>query len=286
MNPLIHSIQARLRNISKAQGQSHQLTLIRYFQERLLFRLSVYPYKSHFFLKGGVLIYAIDREASRPTLDLDLLGHHLDSNQAELKSIFQEICRISCSEDGVVFKPDSLHTNEIVKEGRYSGTRIKLDAQLGKIAQKLQIDIGFGDSVIPGPVSLLYPTILEMPQPNILAYTVESLLAEKFEAMIDLSESNSRMKDFYDLYKILSVQKFDHSTLEKAIAETFRKRMTDIKSNHPLFSLSFATAPARVTQWKAFLAKTNLDPSISFVDVMETIRTTLLPIYEHLKRSK
>ncbi len=184
MKSSVKSIQAKLRIVSKASNKSHQLTITRYFQERFLYRLSRSSFKDHFFLKGGVLIYALEGQASRPTLDLDLLAHQTEANLEEIKSIFQKICEVEYSADSVSFDATSMTTSEIVKEGNYSGVRVKVMAHLGNIRQWMQIDIGFGDIVVPGPVTLRFPTLLEMDSPEIQAYSVESLLAEKFEAML------------------------------------------------------------------------------------------------------
>jgi len=132
-----------------------------------------------------------------------------------------------------------------VKEGKYSGIRVKVPVSLGNINQRMQIDIGFGDSIFPAPVEMNYPTILDMEEPNIFAYSVESLVAEKFEAMIDLSEANSRMKDFYDIFRILQSDRCNKDHLNPAIATTIKRRQTPISENHPLFTEAFANDEMR-----------------------------------------
>ncbi len=226
MSSRAESIKAKLKNVSKEWNKNHQLTLIRYFQERFLYRLSVSEYQKNFFLKGGVLIYAIERETSRPTLDLDLLARKVEADQEKMRKIFQEICSISCEEDGVSFDPDSIETLEIAKEGNYSGIRAKVSATLGNIKQRIQIDTGFGDIVIPGPVKMTFPTLIGLPNPELLAYSIESLIAEKFEAMISLADFNSRMKDFYDVYRILTRGNYNEEVLHEAITNTIRRRST------------------------------------------------------------
>jgi predicted nucleotidyltransferase component of viral defense system len=206
MKNSVTSIQARLRNLAQVDGKNYQLILIRYFQERLIYRLSVSNYIDNFCLKGGTLLYALEQEKSRPTLDIDFLGLKMSPEQSHLKEVFSEICQKDDDQDGVIFNLDSLVTSEISKEGKYSGVRIKVEALLGTMRQTLQIDIGFGDIVTPRPIFMVYPTLLLMNQPHIWAYSIESVIAEKFEAMIDLAETNSRMKDFYDVFHLLKAQ--------------------------------------------------------------------------------
>lgn len=273
----------QLRNISKEGNKNHQLTVTRYFQERLLFRLSKSSFKDRFFLKGGVLIYALEGEASRPTLDLDLLGQKMEADRDKVKKTFQKVCAIEYVEDGVTFDTESLEASEIVKEGNYSGIRIKVMAFLGNTRQWMQVDIGFGDVVVPGPVNISFPTLLEMAAPELLAYSTESLIAEKFEAMISLAEFNSRMKDFYDVYRILRTGNYDEKVLHKAIAETIAHRKTTLSDNHAIFSTRFKEDEPRNKQWQAFLQRANLDDGIRFSEVMDLIKIELKPIYDQLK---
>jgi hypothetical protein len=153
-------------------------------------------YSRHFCLKGGALLYALEREKSRPTLDIDLLGIQLSNDASSLTNAFYEVCSVPYPDDGIVFDLSTLATSEITKEGSYSGIRVKIAVQLGNIRQVMQVDIGFGDVITAGPVSMEYPTLLAMAPPKVQAYSVETVIAEKFEAMIDLAEMNSRMKDF------------------------------------------------------------------------------------------
>lgn len=280
---IAQSIQAKLKQLSQAKNRNHQQTLTRYFQERLLFRLSVSKYKNNFFLKGGALIYALEKEVSRPTLDLDLLAKKIKSDTKIVQEIFKTVCSITFPEDGVLFDAEKIEASEIVKDGRYSGIRVKLTASLGQIKQRMQIDIGFGDVIVPAPVEMNYPTLLEMEIPVIYAYSVESLISEKFEAMIDLSELNSRMKDFYDVFRILQKGDFDKDNLQIAITQTCKNRGTILPENHPLFTKEFAGDNTRNIQWKAFLKKANLDQSISFEEVMDLIGKELKPIYKEIQ---
>lgn len=280
MKNLILSIQGKLRQLAQIDGKNFQLILIRYFQERLIYRLSISHYRENFCLKGGTLLYALEQEKSRPTLDIDLLGLKMSAEHAHLIKVFIEICEKNDEQDGVIFNTNSLIATEITKEGKYSGVRLKVEAQLGNIRQNLQIDIGFGDIIIPKPMLMVYPTLLEMNEPHIWAYSIESVIAEKFEAMIDLAETNSRMKDFYDVFQLLQSGNIQEDNLNEAIVQTFRRRQTQFIDAHPLFNNTFSRDEKRNQQWLAFLRKTKLDETIDFQEVMQVIKTNLLPIYE------
>lgn len=198
------SIKMKLKSYSKANSKIHQNTLVKFFQERFLYRLSKSDYQENFLLKGGALAYTISREETRHTRDIDFLLTKLKAETEALMKIFSEIAKID-GDDAVVFTPDSIKVETITKEGNYTGTRINIKAKLDNIRQLIQIDIGVGDYVTPGSQEVIYPTILEeLEAPILFAYSTETLIAEKFNAMIDLGVYNSRMKDFYDVCKFIS----------------------------------------------------------------------------------
>jgi predicted nucleotidyltransferase component of viral defense system len=175
-----------------------------------------------------------------------------------------------------------LITSEISKDAQYSGVRVKIEAYLGSIRQILQIDIGFGDIVTPRPIFMVYPTLLDMNMPHIWAYSIETVIAEKFEAMIDLAETNSRMKDFYDVFHLLKSPNLDINILKEAIIQTFQRRQTSYQNLHPLFNIEFAIDAKRIIQWSAFLRKSKLNETIDFQEVMKSIKEHLLPIYKEV----
>jgi predicted nucleotidyltransferase component of viral defense system len=164
-----------------------------------------------------------------------------------------------------------------MEQRRYAGLQIKIPASLGTMRQTMKIDIGFGDVVTPSPSMMTYPTLLDMDAPEIKAYSPETVIAEKFEAMIDLAESNSRMKDFYDVYQLLSKHLFDAEVLQMAVKQTFENRKTVLKRNHPLFDSSFADNPDRNQLWERFIQRSKLDESVSFQEAMRVIRVFLIP---------
>lgn len=277
MSISIPSLQDKLRNIAKSTGKDFQLILTRYFQERLLFRLSQSVHNEHFCLKGGALLYAFERETSRPTLDLDLLSLKIRMDKARFADIFREICKISFPDDGVQFDAEKIGVAEIMEQRRYAGLQIKIPVSLGNMKQLMKIDIGFGDVVTPPPAKMTYPTLLDMAAPEIKAYSPETVIAEKFEAMIDLAESNSRMKDFYDVYQLLSQKRYDPDTLKLAVVQTFQNRQTVLKPSHPLFAPDFVQDPSRKQLWAFFLKRTKLDESLGFEAVVGLISEILKP---------
>jgi hypothetical protein len=189
---------------------------------------------------------------------------------------------MNVSDDAVTFDIDSIEAGEIAGQDEYSGIRLFINAFLDTINQRLQIDVGFGDIVTPAPVELSYPTLLpDSEAPVIKAYSLETVVAEKFEAMIDLSTANSRMKDFYDVYQILITRKLNGEILDAAIRETFRNRNTHYSSDHALFSASFTDNAARIRQWKAFLSKNHLDTNLEFSSVVDEILHSLSGIISH-----
>jgi predicted nucleotidyltransferase component of viral defense system len=275
----IESIKSKLKQYSKEHKKIHQYTIIRFFQERFLCRLSQSRYKDNFLLKGGALVYVFGAEESRYTKDIDLLLTTLEAEHENLLLIFKEIGQIKL-EDGIIFDTDKIITETIQKEGQYTGTRVRIGGSLGNIKQQLQIDIGVGDHVTPGPQEIEYPTIISgLNHPVLKAYSLETLIAEKFEAMISLGEYNSRMKDFYDVYQF--VEKSDLQILFEAVRNTFSRRKTTLVFEHPVFTEEFYKEEKRNKQWRIFLTKNELN-NIDFDKVFEKINSLLKPIYDKL----
>ena len=273
------SIRARLLNLAKKERIDFQLIIIRFLHERLLYRISVSDYSQQLILKGGAFIYAVQGIKSRPTIDVDLLGTQISNDIETLCEVFMQICTIE-SEDEVAFNPKSVVGELITQQDKYNGVRLYIDATFHTVKQRIQIDVGFGDIVIPVAQELEYPILLdEMQIPVIQAYSTETVIAEKFQAMIELSVANSRMKDFYDVYNLLTDNKFDNETLEEAIKVTFVNRGTSYTENHALFTAEFGTNPQRKKSWTVFLNKINRDKELEFEDVMRLISEKLMPFW-------
>jgi len=208
------SIRARLKNIADKEHKQFDFILMLYFIERLLYRLSISRYSDMFILKGGLLLYTILDEKARPTKDIDMLARELASNLDALKEVFTEIASISI-DDEVIYDTNSITTERIKEDADYEGVRIKLTAHMQNMRKILQFDIGFGDVIVPKPQSMEYPTLLDMDRPVLKAYSKESIISEKLEAMLYLAEANSRMKDFYDIYNLCNNFEFDGRILSK-----------------------------------------------------------------------
>jgi hypothetical protein len=193
------SVRQRLLNLAHQTKQDFGLLLMKYALERLLYRLSVSPHRDIFVLKGALLFDLWTHQPYRPTRDLDLLGCG-DSSLERYRKLFSEICTQTVEDDGVSFFADTVTAERIRDDEDYEGVRLVLQARLGAARISLQIDIGFGDVITPSPVEVEYPTLLDFPAPKLRAYPKETVVAEKFEAMVKLGIANSRMKDFYDLF--------------------------------------------------------------------------------------
>jgi predicted nucleotidyltransferase component of viral defense system len=193
------SVRQRLLNLAGQTNQDFGLLLTKYALERLLYRLSVSNHRDDFVLKGALLFQLWTSEPCRPTRDLDLLGQG-DGSTERYRTIFTKLCSQEVEDDGLTFLSDTIRVEKIRDEEDYEGVRVLLTAHLANARIPLQIDVGFGDVISPGPVELEYPTLLPFPAPKLRAYSKESVVAEKFEAMVKLGMANSRMKDFYDLW--------------------------------------------------------------------------------------
>lgn len=270
------SIRARLLNVAKQEEVFYQTILTRYFQERLLYRISQTRYRENFYLKGGALMYAYERFAARPTLDIDFLGTHISNDGKRIAEAFREICSVDCKEDGVQFAGDKITTQNITESKDYHGVRLSIPVAMDTIAQVLTMDVGFGDVVTPHPVSLDYPLLLEgLPEASILAYSTETVIAEKMHAIIDLADQSSRMKDYYDIYHLLTSFQYDSAILQDAINRTFENRHTPYNADTMFFREDFPDHPQMQVRWTAFLKKATINSALSFPEVVRWLQDTL-----------
>ena len=246
------SVRARLLKLSKANGQSFDLVLTRFALERLLFRLSQSPHADRFVLKGAMLMMSWFDDPHRGTRDLDLLGFGDPSEDAMLTT-FRNILSQDV-EDGVVFDPETLRVDSIREELDYGGLRLRAIASIGGARINLTIDIGFGDALEPEAEVVDYPVMLDLPAPRLRAYARETVIAEKFQAMVALGRANSRMKDFYDVWILSRSFSFEDDRLARAIAATFVRRKTAIPSELPdALTPAFASDEQKQRQWEAFV---------------------------------
>jgi len=281
------SVRARLLNLAKERNQPFELLLIRYTLERLLYRLSKSKHRERFVLKGAMLMrYWLD-DPHRPTRDLDLLGFGDSDSELTLK-IFREICAIK-ADDAVVFDIDGLVVDRVRDESGYGGLRLKTYATVDGARVRLVIDIGYGDATEPGLNDIELPVLLDQPAPNLRAYSYETVIAEKFQAMVALGLANSRLKDFYDIWILAQTCDFKDGRLAQAIAATFARRKTEIPTERPDgLTLAFASDPTKQQQWNGFVEEVAVNPG-PLVDVVEALAAFLLPHAEkarnlHAKR--
>jgi len=272
------SVRQRLYERAKAAGEDFQLILIRYGCERLLYRLSQSPYRDRFILKGAMLLSVWSVTPYRATRDLDLLGHG-NNEVAALEEVFREICRIPVTDDGLQFLPDSVKGQEIREDQEYEGVRLSFEARLGVARIPIQVDIGFGDAVVPKREVLDYPTLLDFPAPRLLAYPQETVIAEKFQSMVELGVANSRMKDFFALWFLAKRCDFRGDALSKAIRSTFERRKTSLPTRPPVcLTVDFSGDRDKQAQWNGFLKRAGLDvQGLALAQVLPQLEAFLIP---------
>jgi hypothetical protein len=223
----------------------------------------------------------------RQTRDIDVLAFKSETVDS-LKGIFQEISQLSFPEDGLVYLRDTVKAHEIREEQQYGGLRVTLTAILGSAEIKLQVDCGFGDVITPDPIVTDFPTLLDLPAPQLHTYPKETVVAEKFEAITRLGMANSRMKDFYDIWALASDFPFTGQIVTSAIQKTFNRRKTPLPTGTPeAFQVSFIQNPLKQTQWQAFVRKTSLiKVEKDFGKTIDFVRSFLLPPTDSILKMK
>ncbi|MBB6489176.1 nucleotidyl transferase AbiEii/AbiGii toxin family protein [Rhizobium lusitanum] len=268
------SVRARLLQFAKASGQSFDLVLTRFALERLLYRLGQSPHADRFVLKGAMLMMSWFDDPHRGTRDLDLLGFG-ESEAEPMLATFREIMSLEAA-DGVEFDIAALRIDRIREELEYGGLRLRTTASISGARIGLTIDIGFGDATEPGAEVLDYPSMLEFPAPRLRAYARETVIAEKFQAMVALGRANSRMKDFYDIWILSRSFAYNDDRLARAIAATFARRGTAIPVELPDgLTPAFAEDDQKQRQWKAFVEGVSHNPG-TLTDVLADIAPFLM----------
>lgn len=274
------SIRQRLFDLARAQGSDYQRVLTRYAIERLLFRLSQTDARRTYVLKGAMLFATWPAHAFRPTGDLDLLGQG-DPTPDAIAALFTEICQIPVAADGIVFEPATLRIEPVREEGKYQGAQLALTAELARARIPFQVDIGFGDLVYPEPQPRIFPVLLrDLPAAEMLMYPPETVVAEKFEAMVRFGEANTRLKDFHDIWVVTRIFSFDMSVLVEAIGGTLRRRETPLPTAMPVaLTERFAEVAGGRGLWTGFLRRTppTLQPP-AFDDLLVELRRFFGPV--------
>ena len=276
------SIRQRLRNEMRARGEDVTLGLQRYAVERFLYRLGRSPCRERFVLKGATL-FAIWGTAYRPTRDIDFTGYG-SADQADVIRDFREICETPDEVDQLVFDTANITAEPIRDGSEYNGLRLRIHARLGGSDIPVQIDVGFGNAIVPGPEEKEYRTILGDPPPRILAYPPESVVAEKTHAMVILGGRNSRFKDFYDIYAMAGAFRFERSTLVQAMRATFDRRRTPVQEELPeALTVVFYSDDSRASQWRAYVNRNGLtDAPTGFTQIGDRVVAFLRPLWADL----
>lgn len=279
------SIQDRLMSQARENDRPFNEVLQYFAIERFLYRLAQSQYSREFVLKGALLFRVWGLPAFRPTRDIDLLGNTVNEVD-NLTNIIREVCKGNVQDDGMFFDPETVIGERIKEDADYEGVRIRFVGLLGKTRVHLQIDVGFADVVSPKPVQIKYPVLLPFPEPELRSYPPESVVAEKFQAMIYLGLINRRMKDFYDLWAMSNQFDFSGNVLQEAIRNTFANRKSNIPEELPV-ALSEQFARDKQVQWSAFLKTTGIkDAPERIKSVQERLQNFLLPVLHSLRAGK
>jgi predicted nucleotidyltransferase component of viral defense system len=272
------SVQDRLLQRARRSGEDFQALLTRYALERLMYRLSQSDLHDRFVLKGAYVFLLWEGDMHRPTQDLDLLGYQSPDPQA-VEAAFRRICAVEVADDGVQFDADSVSAESIRDQAVYDGLRLTLMAGIGTARLPLQIDIGFGDAVVPEPIEASFPPLLDFPAPTMRAYPRESVVAEKLHGLVLFGMATSRMKDLYDLRYLANHFSFEGADVTAAISATFERRDTPIPDPPPqALTATFAEDAEKRQQWTAFLRRTQLvDEALDLREVVDDLQVFLLP---------
>jgi hypothetical protein len=251
-NAVAQSIKDRLMRRVRAERLSFNQVFTLFALERLLYRVGASPYSRQFVLKGGLMMRASGAPLARPTRDADLEGF-IDSDPRAIERVFQDIARIPCPEDGVTFHPEGVTVDAIQLDTEYGGVRVTVPGSFGTARFSVQVDIGFGDAITPGPIHVSYPTWLDhLPGPQLFGYPLETTIAEKYETLFRRREANSRAKDWYDLWMLASTRPFEGPLLQAAIANTFQQRLRPFEERPDDLYRAIAETPSRIANWNAF----------------------------------
>ena len=280
----VASVLARLKNKSIESGRSYQLCLQLFCQEEFLRRLERSRYTDNFVLKGGLFIYTLTEFESRVTMDIDLLLQKLPNTIEELRPVILEIIQTDTGNDYITFELKGMQPISIAK--KYAGISSSLVAIIKNTRTPIKIDFGVGDVIVPSKEKRSIPTQLDgFEKPVINTYSLETAIAEKIDAILDLMEYSSRMKDYYDLYYLLTHFEFDEDTLAEAMKKTFENRNHHFTTEQFNHVMSFAEDESMQKKWNAFTKKINSD-SVNYKEVLKVIEYYLRKPIETVLKNK
>lgn len=278
------SVHQRLLNIARKTDRPFDEVLQYFAMERFLYRLSQTEHVDSFVLKGALLFRIWDMPDSRATRDIDFLAY-LDNSPDNLATIIRDVCAIDSVDDGLEFDPKTVKAQRIKEDADYEGVRIRFRGQLGNARIHMQVDVGFGDLIHPEAAQASYPTLLDLPAPTLRIYPPETVVAEKAEAMVHLGSLNSRMKDFYDIWRMSQQFSFKGTDLCEAIRGTFGNRDTAVIEFDDLVAeLLINENPGK--QWTAFLNKSAVSGPETFPEVLDLISNFLSPVFSSVNSSR
>ena len=279
------SVKDRLKKQAVEEKKTMQDKIVMYGLERTIYRLSISEYAERFTLKGGIFLYALfNGDYTRATTDIDLLAQCISNDTEEMKKVFKEIFSIKC-DDALRFDLNTLDVIYITEFKEYHGVKVSILGYLDKTKVPISIDIGFGDIVYPERMKMDFPVLLDMDIPKVYAYSINSVVAEKFEAFVSLGLANSRYKDFYDIYVLADRYNFDGTELMNAIKETFNHRGTSLEEI-VAFEDGFADDEIRRIRWNSFVKKKKALVKIGFVETVQLLKILLFPIVEAIKKNE
>jgi len=264
-------LKAWIKTMSTKVNVNENIILQNYILERLLERVSVSDYKYKFVLKGGMLITAIVGIDMRNTLDMDATIRGINLEKDNLERILNEIFNIDL-EDEVTFEFNGM--KEIRQEDEYGGYRITLDAKFDKLIVPMKLDITTGDVIVPQEVNYKFRLMFEERSIEILAYNMETIIADKFETIISRNIDTTRARDFYDIYILWTTQQqnFDKELLGQAIAKKFeyRESIDNLKNIDEIVEV-IKESDALKEHWKNYQSKFSYAEDISYEDTIDVL---------------
>ena len=277
-----HSVKTRLKNQAMEDGSTMQDKLTAFALERTVYRISISKYADRFTLKGGIFMYALfDGNFARATMDIDLLAQKISADAERMKEVFLDIFSIE-EDDAICYDTDSLEVKNITEFKKYHGVNISVMAYLDRTRVPVSIDIGFDDVIYPERMKMEFPVLLDMPAPVVYAYSISSVIAEKFEAIVSLGYANSRYKDFYDIYALAAKYTLNGAELQRSIIETFLHRQTGF---HDIvaFEDDFSMDQVRQKRWTAFIKKKKAMLDISLDEAVKLLKNFLGPVTDSIR---
>lgn len=273
------SVLTRLKNQSKEEGIPFQMVLQLFAQEEFLRKLSLSKYANNLILKGGMFIYTLTEFDSRPTRDIDFLIKNLHGSLENIEQTMKDICNIGTGNDFITL--EVLWTETISVDKKYPGVKTSFMGCIGKVRIPFSIDVGIDDVIVPNPVKRTIVTRLpDFVSPEVYTYSLESTIAEKFDAILQRMAGTSRMKDFYDIYYLSGIFDFEGEILIEAVKSTLDHRNRELPDDVFAEIEDFKNNDALNTQWKAF------DPvkksGLLFDDALDRLIAFLEPIYQNI----